>query len=470
MALGAREASVAIFAAVAAMLVMETWAEQSCLSGDSLCAIQTESIAAETESPALSMLQQRAGKKGQEQADDEMDTLDPDEGFADMGILDETAENESSDEKRHRKRLHAVKNNHHGGTVNGDAMTMWDLTKDTMVGSSCQYANAGQGGLESPAAQTPLIKKSRLCAVNAKMYQGGFACGRCYKISYTGEASTDPGRPGSELVQIVDSGAWRNFDCIMPTFKSITGAGTGVFRIHYKRAKCPVEGGGATATVTASSFYFTSLVLSNLPYPAREVSMELNGEKHKMSYLHSAVFQTYTGSHSGASFQARLEDGSTVSFKDCFSSLPQSPGAYCTSRGHSEEGSGSEGYSTTASPPAGHHASPPADHHASPPADQHDCCSKCDKYCSPKSGMCHSHKHRDYYKDCSSSHASGDHGHDSHHSHESHGEQCLPRNSQCGGSKTTEWTPGTSSTHCCNGDRRGPLKCKFVNEWFSQCE
>lgn len=45
--------------------------------------------------------------------------------------------------------------------------------------------------------------------------------------------------------------------------------------------------------------------------------------------------------------------------------------------------------------------------------DAQECCGRCDNYCSPVSGKCHSGKHKSYYKDCSQSRASGEHHEDS---------------------------------------------------------
>ena len=43
-------------------------------------------------------------------------------------------------------------------------------------------------------------------------------CGRCYKLTYKGDHEQGLGRPGSHVVQIVDSGSWATFDCHMTVF------------------------------------------------------------------------------------------------------------------------------------------------------------------------------------------------------------------------------------------------------------
>jgi len=415
------------------------WASVLLLSGlqaEQTCEEDLQSLASEDE--ALKLLQQKAKKVSEEEQEDN-DLLDPVEGFATVGLM-ETGRLDGRPNK---------------GDVPGDGMTMWSETEQSMVGSACQYANAGQGGLKSPAAQTPLIQAEKVCAANYKMFEGGFACGRCYKISFNGEASTDPGRPGSEIIQVVDSGAWRNFDCIMPAFKKITGASTGVFQIHYKQVDCPVAHGGPTVTVTASSYYFVSVVFSNLPSPARHASISIDGKSKDMVYLHSAVFQVYTGSHSAASFHIELENAQSVSFHNCFQKLPMNPGSHCNTHGQSSEGSGSEGYSTTGAP-----------------QDRVHCCSRCSKFCSPVSGACHDQKSKDYYQTCGQQ--DHQHQHQASHDHSAPAapasSNCLNRYDQCGGTRAanSDWYPG-SGLQCCGTDQRGPLSCNHVNKWLSQC-
>jgi len=62
--------------------------------------------------------------------------------------------------------------------------------------------------------------------------------------------AADPGRPGSLVVQIVDSGSAKTFDCHVDAFEEIIGARTGVFPITYEPVDCgTTPGHAAVATV-----------------------------------------------------------------------------------------------------------------------------------------------------------------------------------------------------------------------------
>merc|ERR1719410_2213433 len=46
-------------------------------------------------------------------------------------------------------------------------LTMWSDSATTVVGGSCEYANAASGGVNSPAATSPYIASRAYCAVDA---------------------------------------------------------------------------------------------------------------------------------------------------------------------------------------------------------------------------------------------------------------------------------------------------------------
>ena len=95
------------------------------------------------------------------------------------------------------------------------------------------------------------------------MWKNGDAGGACYKISYDGAKATNPGRPGSDVIQVIDKCADKNFDCFIDAFKEITGSTTGILPISFAQVPCPVSPYGGVATATAGNRYFIIVVFSD---------------------------------------------------------------------------------------------------------------------------------------------------------------------------------------------------------------
>merc|ERR1719499_2254952 len=129
-------------------------------------------------------------------------------------------------------------------------LTMWSDNPTIIVGGSCEYANAAGGGINSPSATSPYVASRAYCAADDALYEQGATCGACFRVSYDGSEATDPGRPGSMVVQIVDSGSAKTFDCQIDAFENITGAMTGMFPITYEPVDCEIADGlGPVVTV-----------------------------------------------------------------------------------------------------------------------------------------------------------------------------------------------------------------------------
>eukprot|EP00435_Cladocopium_sp_Y103_P044166 s1424_g12.t1 len=127
------------------------------------------------------------------------------------------------------------------------SMSMWASTHDTLVaykseGSACKFADRKMGGLTAATAQTPYITAKNYCAVNRGLFGNGEVCGRCYRLTYKG--NHEQGRPGSAVVQIVDSGSWATFDCHMTAFNKITDYDTGFFPVSYEEVPCATASQG----------------------------------------------------------------------------------------------------------------------------------------------------------------------------------------------------------------------------------
>merc|ERR1712117_556950 len=112
-----------------------------------------------------------------------------------------------------------------------------------IVGGSCEYASSAIGGVGAPSATSPYVASRAYCAADDGLYKQGATCGACFRVSYDGSEATDAGRPGSMVVQIVDSGSAKTFDCQVDAFEAITGSRTGVFPITYEPVDCETADG-----------------------------------------------------------------------------------------------------------------------------------------------------------------------------------------------------------------------------------
>merc|ERR1719277_1824078 len=142
---------------------------------------------------------------------------------------------------------------------------MWSDSDTTIVGGSCEYANAAQGGVNAPSASSPYVASRAYCAADAELYRLGATCGACFLVAYDGSPATDPGRAGSLVVQIVDSGSTETFDCQVDAFETITGSRTGVFPITYVPVDCETTGGPAATVLDGDNAWYTKVIFSDLP-------------------------------------------------------------------------------------------------------------------------------------------------------------------------------------------------------------
>jgi len=133
------------------------------------------------------------------------------------------------------------------------------------------------------------------------------------------------------VVQIVDSGSAKTFDCHLTAFQKITGAESGIFPVTYEPADCDTGSQGAVATVLdGKNAWYTKVIFSSLPDAVVGASMLVEGNTYTMSRVSGATWQANTNGESGSvSFSVSLEDQSTVDFASCFSSWPVATGEYC---------------------------------------------------------------------------------------------------------------------------------------------
>merc|ERR1740123_2118570 len=132
-------------------------------------------------------------------------------------------------------------------------MTMWSIDEDVVTDSHCGYAASAYGGMQFLPAQTSKYIKDaprRYCAIHNRLFAGGEACGKCYKLKYDGNGfGTCSGTQenhaplaGEGVIQVVDSGSGNHdFDCVLSTFESITGYHTDRFPIEYEEVECETQ-------------------------------------------------------------------------------------------------------------------------------------------------------------------------------------------------------------------------------------
>merc|ERR550525_947525 len=150
------------------------------------------------------------------------------------------------------------------------------------------------------------------------MFGGGEICGACYRITYHGDQAQGLGRPGSEIIQVVDSGSWATFDCHMTAFHEITDYNTGFFPITYEQVPCELSAGGPVVGVLHSDYYITKLVFSNLRFPVKTASVSIGGKEYSLKLI-GGWWYVWTGGVKGSViFKLEEADGDTVTISGCF--------------------------------------------------------------------------------------------------------------------------------------------------------
>jgi len=200
----------------------------------------------------------------------------------------------------------------------------------SVVDGKCEYADTTNGGVKSPAATSPQVVSGRYCGVSEKMFAGGANCGACYKVSYSGEGGTNPGRAGSAVVQVVNQ-ASEVFACHKDVFHTITGATTGIFPITYTEVACEVESTVGVATVLdGKNAYYTKAIFSDLPHAVSSAKLKIGEKSFPMDRVAGATFKANTdGDLASASFELTLADGRTNKLTPCFDSWPVATGSSC---------------------------------------------------------------------------------------------------------------------------------------------
>merc|ERR1719277_1794972 len=121
-------------------------------------------------------------------------------------------------------------------------LMMWS-TQEALIGSQCEYANAPVNSLTDPVMPS-YLRSGFHCAVGDSNpgFGKGEQCGLCYKLTSLQDngVSGTPGSKGSAVVMVSNGGAGgdAHFDCILESFKDITGAETGIFDVEFEQVPC----------------------------------------------------------------------------------------------------------------------------------------------------------------------------------------------------------------------------------------
>jgi hypothetical protein len=210
-------------------------------------------------------------------------------------------------------------------------MTMWTTNPTAVQGSSCEMAHPASVAKGNAWLKPYVTTNKRYCAVDDKLRASGMSCGTCYKITYTGQPATDPGRPGSAVIQVVDSGSAKEFDCFVDVFKEITGASTGVFPIYYKQVDC-VETGPTVVVLEGNNVWYTKVLVVGGHTGVKAISMTIDGQRYNLQRNGGATWATsLTGRKGATTFSITYRDDTSAELLGCFGgSWPVAPSSQCT--------------------------------------------------------------------------------------------------------------------------------------------
>lgn len=206
-------------------------------------------------------------------------------------------------------------------TTNGGTsgyMTMWTESPSAVLGSSCEYAGATSTA-NSASWLEPYVNQHRYCAVNDQMHQMGMGCGECFVIEYSGQGGTDPGRAGSAVIQVVDSGSAKEFDCYLNVFEEITGSSTGIFPIAYTKIPCEVT--GPTAVILdGNNAWYVKVLFAGGSAGVQAARMAIGSTNYSMERVSGATWKAnLSGKENQAvTFHLSFSDGSEKTITNCF--------------------------------------------------------------------------------------------------------------------------------------------------------
>lgn len=221
------------------------------------------------------------------------------------------------------------------GAVKTGLLTMWTTDAGAVKGSSCEIASDTSTS-QRDTWLNPYVTGKRFCALNDALNQGGLGCGSCYNISYDGQGGTDPGRAGSAIVQAVDSGSAKEFDCFIDVFTEITGATTGIFTVSYQQVECDVQGGPTVVVIDGGNKYYSKVMVTGGKSGPKKVECKVGNEGY-VNLPRVGTGSTFGGSvGNGQSavptmYKVTFADGFVATIGACFAdSYPPPTGSVCS--------------------------------------------------------------------------------------------------------------------------------------------
>jgi hypothetical protein len=212
-------------------------------------------------------------------------------------------------------------------------MTMWTSDVTAVRGSSCGYADPSATRL-GDAWLNPYVKRKMYCAVNNDIWAGGQACGRCYRVSYNGTGGTDPGRAGSAIIQVVDSGSYESFDCFLDAHRAISGAITGNFPVTYRQVACRNPSNTTVVMLDGNNAWYTKVLVAGGTRGVISVKISVGGKTYRMTRSVGATyFAQLSGATGGsATFTVQYEAANVTTkiVRGCFRNWPVPTGTQCT--------------------------------------------------------------------------------------------------------------------------------------------
>lgn len=207
---------------------------------------------------------------------------------------------------------------------------MWSTDPNVARGGSCEYAHAASIAQGNSWMQ-PYLSQSKYCAVDSALYQNGAGCGKCYEISYLGVGGTDPGRAGTERIQVVDSGSAKEFDCVLGAFETITGTNTGIFPITYTEIPC--ESTPVTAVILdGNNAWYVKVLFAGGTTSVSAASITVGSNQWSMDRVSGATWKANLDgtTNQSVSFRIQYSNGATETLTGCFGgSWPVATSSQC---------------------------------------------------------------------------------------------------------------------------------------------
>lgn len=213
-------------------------------------------------------------------------------------------------------------------------------TKEALLGAQCEYANPPVDSLTDPVLAS-YLRSGYHCAIGDSNpgFGKGEQCGLCYKLtslSDTGAEGT-PGSKGSAVVMVSNGGADVSFDCILESFKDITGTDSDIFDIEFEQVPCDdVTGAPVVINWADQNAYECKLMFENIGGWGQLDSVKACLDNENCAEMKQFSGATWTGCPTGEGSSMTFEltqrspSGSKVSVTcECSDAWPWPTGQRC---------------------------------------------------------------------------------------------------------------------------------------------